>query len=182
MPDYQKGKIYKLWSPSKNLVYYGSTIETLSSRLSKHKYSYKTYNNDKKKYCTSYLILECEDYKIELVEEYPCNNKDQLFKKEGEYIKANECINKNVSGRTKQEWTDENKEKVDEYKKKYIEENIDKVKECKKNYEEKNREKINQKQKEYYNTEKRKQYMKEYYNTEERKQYMREYYQKNKKN
>jgi hypothetical protein len=30
MPDYQNSKIYKLWSPSKNLIYYGSTVETLA--------------------------------------------------------------------------------------------------------------------------------------------------------
>jgi hypothetical protein len=100
MPDYQKGKIYKLWSPSKNLVYYGSTIETLTSRLSKHIYTYKKKNN----YCYSFLVLDCEDYKMELVEEYPCNNKTQLLKKEGEYIRANECVNKFIPDRTYEEY------------------------------------------------------------------------------
>ena len=31
---------------------------------------------------------------IELVENYPCNSKEELEKKEGEYIKNNECVNK----------------------------------------------------------------------------------------
>ena len=63
MPDYQKAKIYKLWSPSKNLVYYGSTIETLSRRLAGHKSAYKKGKNNSSK-----LIIECEDYKMELME------------------------------------------------------------------------------------------------------------------
>ena len=33
-----------------------------------------------------------KDYKIELVEDYSCNNKQQLSRKEGEYQKANECV------------------------------------------------------------------------------------------
>ena len=120
MPDYQKAKIYKLCSPSKNLVYYGSTVETLAQRLSKHKNNYKTYKADNnKKYLTSYLVLECEDYKIELIEEYSCNNKEQLIKKESEYIKANECVNKRIEGRTHNEWVDKNKDKLKQYFKDY---------------------------------------------------------------
>jgi hypothetical protein len=33
MPDYQKGKIYKLWSPQGNEIYIGSTINPLAKRL-----------------------------------------------------------------------------------------------------------------------------------------------------
>ena len=139
MPDYQKSKIYKLWSPSKNLIYYGSTIETLSQRLAKHKCSHKKYNEDNNNgYCTSYLVLNCEDYKMELIEEYPCNNKDQLWKKEGEYIKNNECVNKVINGRTKIEYAKEyrikNREKRKEYNKQYIENNKEQNKEYHKQY------------------------------------------------
>ena len=125
MSDYQKSKIYKLWSPSKNLIYYGSTTQTLSQRLADHLKNFNTYikfNKDKtKKYCYSYKILECEDYKIELVEEYACNNKQQLCNKEGEYIKSNNCVNKLIAGRTKNEYkqTEEYKKKTKEYNKKY---------------------------------------------------------------
>jgi len=125
MPDYSKGKIYKLWSPSKNLVYYGSTCETIANRLSSHKRAYKHYNiNNTKKYRSSFLILNCEDYKIELMEEYPCNNKSQLCKKEGEYQKSNECVNKNIAGRTsyesKKNWENNNKEHHKAYHREYI--------------------------------------------------------------
>ena len=152
MPDYQKGKIYKLWSPSKNLVYYGSTTETLSRRLSGHLCQYKKYNNKISTiYVNSFKILECEDYKIELVEEYACNNRQQLCKKEGEYIKANECVNMQIAGRTKKEWEKENPNKVKEAKQKYCEENLDKVKEAKQKYRENNADKIKETNKKYNN-------------------------------
>lgn len=164
MPDYQKGKIYKLWSPSKNLIYYGSTIETLAQRLAKHKYDYKKYNENNTKTClTSFLVLECEDYKIELVEEYACNNRTQLEKKEGEYIKNNECCNKIIVGRTDQEYRVANKEKIRENNKKYRITNADKLKE----YEQLRSQ-----------TETRKEYNKLRNQTEARKAYQKEYYRK----
>jgi len=122
MPDYSKGKIYKLWSPSKNLVYYGSTTQTLSQRLTDHK---KKHND-----CCSYLIMECEDYKIELLEEYPCNNKEQLEKKEAEYQKNNECINLKIARRNQKEYYQDNKEKRLQQNKEWAKNN----KEHKKNY------------------------------------------------
>jgi hypothetical protein len=130
MPDYQKGKIYRIISPSKNLVYYGSTIETLSSRLSKHIYDYKRNNGQK----SAFVVLKCEDYKIELVEEYPCNNRQQLEKKEGEYIKANECVNICIAGRTKKEWGQDNRERLNEKGRKYKEEHKEELKQKDKIY------------------------------------------------
>jgi hypothetical protein len=132
MPDYQKAKIYKLWSPSKNLVYYGSTTQTLSQRLAKH---ISHYNCRTKNY-SSFIILDCEDYKIELVEEYPCNNKQQLEKKEGEYIKANECVNIFVPCRTPKEYYEQHKEQECIRHKKYNQKYKEEIKEYQKNYRE----------------------------------------------
>ena len=156
MPDYQKGKIYKLWSPSQNLVYYGSTIQPLSQRISGHLKQFIRYNKGTSNYVSSYLILECEDYKIELVENYPCNNKQQLEKKEGEYIKNNECVNIYIPCRTTQEYREDNKEEISNKKKKKYEENKEEVLEKnRKNYEN-SKEKILEKKKEYYEANKEK--------------------------
>jgi len=153
MPDYQQGKIYKLWSPSKNLVYYGSTIQSLAQRLAKHKNGYKRYNNgDNNLYVTSHLVLDCEDYKMELVEEYPCNNKQQLLIKEGEYIKNNDCVNRCVAGRTKIEYSrqyhKDNTEKESEYHKNWYVNNIEK----RRAYLEATKEERNAKMREYSKT------------------------------
>ena len=140
MPDYEKAKIYKIFSPSKNLVYYGSTTQTLSQRLAQHIKENKAYNDKiNTRYCCSYLVIDCQDYKIELVEDYSCNNKQQLSRKEGEYQKANECVNKTIAGRTTNEYYQDNKKKLYELRKE------------------------NQKEWEQNNIEKRKQYMREYY-------------------
>ena len=66
-------------------------------------------------------------------------------KKEGEYIRTNECVNKSIAGRTHDEWVDENKEKVIQYKKKYKNNNKEKIKEQNKIYREENKEQLTQK-------------------------------------
>ena len=120
MVNYENGKIYKLYSPSKNMVYYGSTAEKyLSRRLQSHLSSYKRYKNNTYHYCKSFDVLECEDYKIELVEEISCNNVEQLREREKYYILNNDCINKNIPNRTAKEslkeWRNNNKEHIKEY-------------------------------------------------------------------
>lgn len=146
MPDYSKGKIYKLWSPSKNLVYYGSTVQTLSQRLAKHKNHYKTYKNDDVNKISAHLILDCEDYKIELMEEYPCNNKSQLDKREGEYQKNNECVNCYIAGRTSKELYQDNKEEKKNKANEYRKNNLEKYREYDKRYRDKKKqEKLNAK-------------------------------------
>jgi len=42
MPDYQNGKIYKIWSPEGDDIYIGSTTEILCRRLAAHKSNYNT--------------------------------------------------------------------------------------------------------------------------------------------
>lgn len=159
--DYQKSKIYKLYSPSKNIIYIGSTTETLAQRLAKHKAQYKAYKKgNTKQYYYSFLVLDCEDYKIELLEEYACNNRQQLEKKEGEFIKNNECCNKNIAGRTIKEYADyykdyykqyrlDNAEKAKEYKKQYNLDNADKIKARQKQYDIDNADKIKARQEQY---------------------------------
>lgn len=169
MPDYQKGKIYRIISPSKNLVYYGSTIQTLNQRLAEHIKRYKYYNDvnyqKRKEYCKSYIVLECEDYKIELVEEYPCNNRQQLLRKEGEYMKNNTCVNTSIAGRTDKEYYDDNREKLIQKTKDWYEENKQQKAEYDKKYREDNAEKKAEQARIYQanNKEKLKEYRKAYY-------------------
>lgn len=117
MVNYANGKIYKLYSPSKNLVYYGSTAEPyLSRRLNHHLVDYKSYKNDKFHYLTSFAVLECEDYKIELVEQINCNNVEQLRERERFYIENNDCVNKKIPNRSDKEYYQDNKEHYKEYR------------------------------------------------------------------
>jgi len=61
----------------------------------------------------------------------PCDNKEELTKKEGEYIRSTDCINKQIAGRTQKEYREDNKEKVKEQRKEYYENNKDKIMEWK---------------------------------------------------
>ena len=58
---YKKGKIYKIYSPSKPEIepFYGVTIEKyLSTRFSKHKQKYKKFLKEGTfKYCQSFKVL-----------------------------------------------------------------------------------------------------------------------------
>ena len=96
---YQQGKIYKIVDNAYTKTYYGSTTSTLSTRMGQHRSCYKRWGEGKKGYgyVSSYEIFDefgIENCKIELVELCPCNSKEELERREGEIIKANECVNK----------------------------------------------------------------------------------------
>jgi hypothetical protein len=97
--DYSQGKIYKIVCNKTGLIYIGSTCKTLDERLKRHEYDmkhfikiYKTKPDEikKTKFCTSFFIFLNKDYKIELIENYPCNTKLELETKECEYMKLNQ--------------------------------------------------------------------------------------------
>jgi hypothetical protein len=85
-----KGTIYKI--SGYGLTYYGSTIQPLYERKSKHITSFR--NKCSKNHCTSWLIFEKgDDWTIEPIEEVEFEDIDDLRIKESEYQKNNECVN-----------------------------------------------------------------------------------------
>ena len=156
MPDYKNGKIYKLWSLQSEddcEIYYGSTCDELRKRKNKHK-----SNKD----CSSKILFEkYDDVRIEIIEDYPCDSKAELNKREGYHIRENKCLNKRISGRTekeyKKEYYENNKEQLTEYHKEWREKNKEKQREYQEKnkekiaeYQEKNKEKIKEKAREWY--------------------------------
>lgn len=132
MPDYSKGKIYIITS-SNGLPYIGSTTETLSERLSKHR-----TNTKLGKGTTARIHLDADDVKIELLEEYPCKTKQELLLREKHYFDTMECCNYCSPIKSKEEKLDDkhiyyehNKEKIKKYKNEYYQrpEVIEKIKE-----------------------------------------------------
>jgi len=128
MPDYKNGKIYAVRSHQTEQIYIGSTTQSLSTRFAEHKCRSKTRN------CSSKEILQYPDAYIELIEEYSCDNKEQLNKKEGEHIRSNNCVNKYIAGQTDKEYRDINREKMIEYQKEYYKQNKILILEQKKEY------------------------------------------------
>lgn len=119
MSRYQKGKIYKIVSENTDKVYYGSTCNILSKRLSQHRKNYKCYLNGKYNFVSSFNVIEHGNAKIYLVEEFPCNNKMELEKRERYHIEHNECVNMIIPSRSRKEWVKDNKTHLKEYHKKW---------------------------------------------------------------
>jgi len=142
-PRYKRGKIYTIRCRyDDNLIYVGSTIQTLSNRLSGHR-------RDKKCSLYQYVNGDWDNWYIELYEEHPCNNKEVLEKREGRVIREIGNINKFVAGRTLKEYRQENRDILAEQRKKYYQDNRDKI--ILKNNEwcEANRDKVAEKNKEW---------------------------------
>lgn len=135
MPNFQQGKIYKVYSPDEpELIYIGSTCQKyLCNRLAAHKKCPNT---------TSRIIFEkYNNVKIELLETYPCDNIYELRNREGKWIKENKCVNQRISGRTNKEYYQDNKEHIKEYRKKWASANKEHIKEYGKQYRKANKQK-----------------------------------------
>ena len=108
---YQNGKIYKVVDNGYNLCYYGSTCQPLTKRLSTHKKDYRRYKDGRKErpitLCKIFDEYGIDNCKIELVELFACNSKEELHKREDEFIRDNECVNKFIPGRSKVEYARE---------------------------------------------------------------------------
>jgi len=177
MPDYQKGKIYKLISMSHNKdIYIGSTIKHyLCDRFQKHKHNYK-----KNESCSSKNIIEYGDAQIVLIENYPCDSKDELHARETYQIQEHKkqgfnvvnsyspyrtdegkkelkaCTDKayrekqgDILKQKKKDYAEANKDAIAEQRKKFREANVEVIKQRKKDHYEANKEAIREKHKLY---------------------------------
>lgn len=98
-PNYQNGKVYMIISDDDNKIYIGSTTKTLIARFGNHKYDFKMYElNGCRNWCTSFNILRKNNAHIILLEQYPCNSKEELNAREYLYYELNKdnCVNSNV--------------------------------------------------------------------------------------
>lgn len=118
MTTYNESKIYKITSDQTPDIYIGSTTQTLNIRLSKHKNDYKRYLKGKYHYVTSFNIVKYPNCKIDLLELCDFETKEELRKRESEYIKNNICVNKCMTGmnltrrETNKKYRDKYKDKI----------------------------------------------------------------------
>ena len=145
---YQKGKIYKILNSIDDEVYVGSTIESLSKRMAKHrakcntKTSYKIYHHMAKH--------GKEHFYIELIAHYPCETKEELVAKEGEWIRNIGTLNQIVAGRSKKDWYEDNKKEHLEKMATYRVENRETIRQKKKEHRDANIEVIREKDRQRY--------------------------------
>jgi hypothetical protein len=179
--NYKNGKIYEIVCRITGEKYVGSTTQPLSKRLAEHR-------NLKKNNTISKQIIERGDYYINLLEECPCDNREQLLQRERHFYDSIEggCINKRrpyiseEEDKTRREaYKKENKEHFSAYRKAYYEENKEQFIAKWKAYYEENKEKKLAKNKAYYeeNKERALSYRKSYNekNREKINAYMRAY-------
>lgn len=122
MPDYSKGKIYKIVvkNDPDAPCYVGSTISALYDRFSHHKAI--AINPKYTRHCKSkqlfdeYGINNCE---IQLVEDYSCKTKQELLQRENEWMNKLNCINRYKAFSSVEDRK--------EYKKSYYEEHKDEI-------------------------------------------------------
>ena len=142
-------KVYKIVDNTNDNVYIGSTCKTLKTRLSVHKSLYKRFLKGICNNVRSFNILKNNDYKIELIEKCDIKTKEELLARERFYIENNNCLNKNIPGRTNKEFKQEyylnNKDKLDIIHKDYYFNNKEKIAIKKKEYTVKNNEKLKEK-------------------------------------
>ncbi len=91
--DYQNGKIYRIVCEETQRVYIGSTCSTLVKRLSNHRCNWKSPNGHCS--CSNFI-----NPKIFLIEDYPCDRKEQLLMRERYWMENTECVNIRRSIRT----------------------------------------------------------------------------------
>jgi len=155
MVNYQNSKIYKITGTNNEgieLIYIGSTVQKLCVRLAGHVHNFKTGKG-----CSSVQVIICNNYKITLIELYPCNSKEELLMRERYYYDYFDCVNKakpillegEVCEYRKQRYID-NKDTILENRKQYSIENADRICEYQKQYYIKNKDTIREKTKQYH--------------------------------
>jgi len=124
MNKYEKAKIYKIESLLGNKIYIGSTTnDYLSNRMAKHRNRYKDYKLEKGDKYYSFDVFDeygIENCVITLIENYKCNDINELRERERFHIKSLDCVNKNIPTRTLKEYYIDNQKKIkDRSKKRY---------------------------------------------------------------
>lgn len=153
MVNYQNGKIYRILSKT-GKQYVGSTTQNLAKRKSGHVRMYNAWLKNKEdiNFTTSFTLFEEGDVDIVLIENYSCENKEELLRRERYWIENIEggCVNKVIPTRTIHEYRQSNKKQILEKNKHYYQQNKDRINERDKQYYEANKKQILEKDKQYY--------------------------------
>ena len=161
--DYSQAKIYKITNDFNTDIWIGSTCDTLVKKFSVHKAD--AIRSLRKDCIIHNLIREhgFDRFRIQLIEDFPCEDLYQLRQRQGHHIRELNAINKYADDK---DYRGKNKEHIREQKKEYSQkpEVKERIKEYRKEYDKKPevREKKQNSRSEYNNKteniEKRKEY------------------------
>ena len=148
--DFTKAKIYKITNNYNDDIYVGSTCNTLVKRFSEHKLAIRDKKNKNRPIYQLMEEIGFERFRIQLICDYPCEDKYSLRQKEGDYIRQMGTLNKQIAG------YDKNRDNVQEYNKQWeLNHKEERTEQHKRNYQEKKGE-INEKRREIYKENKEK--------------------------
>ena len=141
--DFSKGKIYFIRNTQTDDTYIGSTVQPLSKRMDKHRRTINSVQSLNAKIYQKMRELGRQYFYIELLEDHPCENVEQLRKREGELIRQHRpSLNMKIECRTVEEKHD--------YQEKYRETHKERKKDTDKDYRRKNSKKIRERHQKYY--------------------------------
>ena len=157
--DYSQAKVYKITNDFNTDIWIGTTCDTLVKKFSVHKAD--AIRNFRKNCIIQKLIKEYgfDRFRIQLIEEYPCEDLYQLRQRQGYYIRELKAINKYADGK---DYREQNKEYINDQYKEYVQR--PEVKEHRKEYLKQYRQKpeVKEYNREYQRTPKQKEYKKNY--------------------
>jgi predicted GIY-YIG superfamily endonuclease len=91
LSTYADGYIYYFFNRENKLIYIGSSRQNFKKRINDHKTDFKGYFGllkTHRNYRASFDIMIQEDYEVGILEYYPCDSKEELEIREGEWILA----------------------------------------------------------------------------------------------
>lgn len=118
MPDYSKAKIYKIVSDVDDEVYIGATCGSLAHRMSVH----RATSRNKPERCL-YAHVDAlggwQHFSIILVEDFPCERKEQLSARERYWVEEMSTLNMCIPGRTVAEYNATHRDKHNARRREY---------------------------------------------------------------
>jgi hypothetical protein len=99
--------VYQIKCNTTHQSYIGSTKMSLEKRMYAHEHLCVRWKEGKANFCSSYPLIETNNYETTILEECPLEDKRD---RESHWVKVTEnCVNKNVPNRSMKEWYQDNK-------------------------------------------------------------------------
>ena len=151
------GRVYQLVNMITNEKYIGSTFQTLYKRQFDRRFNYNNWLKGKSHFSDNHQLFNNiheygqESFRIELLAEVEVNNKAELYKIEGDYIRKYNTFNNGLNGlipnrdrkEYKKQYYKKHKEKIVKQYKQYRQNNKDNITEYHKQYQKNNSQKFN---------------------------------------
>ena len=109
--NFNNGKIYQLVNDIDDRVYVGHSTTTLRQRFYSHKQAAKVH--PERRVYKHMNLMGFEHFRIELIENWPCSNEEELIAREGHWIRQMDTykngLNSNLAGRSGKAYREDNK-------------------------------------------------------------------------